>query len=265
MPVNDLDLLIGAARAAGEVAKSYVGTPLNVQHKAGNAGPVTAADYAVNRLLEEKLRNARGDFGWLSEESEDGADRLGKDRVFIVDPIDGTRSFIEGQDTWAHSLAIAENGEVTEAVVYLPVLDRLYAAKRGEGATLNGAPIHRSAATVLDDADVLATKPNMDPSYWSGPVPGFRRHHRPSLAYRMSLVAQGRFDMMFTLRPSWEWDIAAGALILTEAGATVSDQAGKPLIFNNAHPQTNGVVAGGPELHAAVLARLKPQLTLPEA
>lgn len=256
MPESDRDLLTRAAREAGKIARSYVGGPLNVQHKAGNAGPVTAADYAVNRLLEDHLRTARPDYGWLSEESEDSTARQSSASVFIIDPIDGTRSFIEGQDTWAHSLAVARNGVVTAAAVFLPELDRMYTAAAGEGATFNGAPMQASDAADLAAAKVLATKPTLDPHHWAGAVPEIKRSHRPSLAYRMCLVAQGRFDLMLTFRPSWEWDIAAGALILAEAGAQVTDKSGKPLRFNNPHPQSDGVVAGAPRLHRSVLELL---------
>jgi myo-inositol-1(or 4)-monophosphatase len=141
LPAHDLPLLIDAARMAGRVATSYVGTTAARWDKPGGAGPVTEADLAVNTLLEATLRQARPDYGWLSEESDDNALRLSQDRVFIIDPIDGTRSFVEGSDTWAHSIAVAEHGQITAAVVYLPLLDRLYAASLGGGARLNNAPI----------------------------------------------------------------------------------------------------------------------------
>lgn len=254
--MSNLDLLIDQAYEAGKVATTFVGGALDVRHKADNAGPVTAADLAVNQMLEENLRGARPDYGWLSEESEDSTARLAAKDVFIVDPIDGTRSFIEGQDTWAHSLAIATDGIITAAVVYLPMLDRLYAAETGKGATLNGEPIHCSDAPHLETARILTTAPNMKAHHWRGDVPNIKRSHRPSLAYRLSLVAQGRFDAMFTFRESWEWDIAAGALILEEAGALATDKKGMPLRFNNQTPLSNGVVAGGPSIHRKITARL---------
>ncbi len=152
---------------------------------------MTEADLAVNAMLHETLRGARPDYGWLSEESNDSAARLDRSRVFIIDPIDGTRSFIEGSDTWSHSLAVAENGRITAAVVYLPMLDRLFAAALGGGATLNGEKIGATAAQGLGDATVLATKPVMAAHHWVSGDPGFRRAHRPSLAYRLGLVARG--------------------------------------------------------------------------
>lgn len=257
MPGHDLSLLIDAARMAGRVATSFGGGTAQRWDKPGGAGPVTEADLAVNDLLHSVLRLARPDYGWLSEETEDNQNRLSKEHVFIIDPIDGTRSFVEGSSTWAHSLAIAKNGVVTAAVVYLPMREKLYAAGLGAGATLNGKPIAASEILHLSDATVLAAKPAMSAGHWaSDNEPTFKRSYRPSLAYRLALVADGRFDAMITLRRSWEWDIAAGALIVSEAGGTCSDQQGAALRFNNADPRLNGVVAGGPFVHAALVDAL---------
>ena len=255
MPETDLDLLVAAARTAARVATGYIGGDLGVQRKSDDS-PVTDADHAVNAVLEDHLRGARPDYGWLSEESPDDPARLSRARVFIVDPIDGTRSFIDGQDTWAHSLAVAEAGRITAAVVFLPVKDRLYSAALGQGAALNGAPIAVSRARDLTSARILTTRPNLEAEHWPRGVPQLQRSHRPSLAYRLSLVAEGRYDAMFTFRPSWEWDIAAGTLIASEAGAKVSDRAGAQLRFNNAHPQTDGVVVGPAPLWQEVVDRL---------
>lgn len=257
MPASDLPLLIDAARAAGRIATRYTGKSAVRWDKPGGLGPVTEADMAVNAMLERDLRAARPDYGWLSEETEDGVGRLKRDRVFIIDPIDGTRSFIDGSATWAHSLAVAEAGIVTAAVIYLPLRDKLYAAAAGRGATLNERPISVSPCLELTGAKIMAAKPNLDAKNWrDGVVPEVIRSHRPSLAYRLSLVAEGRFDAMLTLRRSWEWDIAAGELILREAGAVTSDRTGQPLRFNNSEPLLNGVVAACPALHAAVIDQL---------
>ena len=256
MPESDLDLLITAARAAGKVAQAHQGGDLQIREKDDGAGPVTAADLAVNELLEDQLRAARPGYGWLSEESADPGIRRDHDTVFIIDPIDGTRSFIEGARSWAHALAVVRHGEVTAAVVYLPMLDRLYAAQRGAGATLNGAPIRAGARADLNGAEILAARPALEPRHWPGGLPDVTRVHRPSLAYRLSLVAEGRYDAMLTLRPSWEWDIAAGSLLLEEAGAKVTDRQGGALRFNNPTPQSNGVLAANGPLHAALLKRL---------
>lgn len=258
MPEHDLNLLIDCAHAAGTVALGYTGPSAKRWDKPGDAGPVTEADLAVNTLLHQRLVDARPDYGWLSEESDDSAMRLNKSSVFIIDPIDGTRSFIEGSDTWSHSLAIAHDGKITAAVVFLPMLDRLFAASLGGGATLNGERITASEISDLNGATVLATKPVMASANWKPGAPEFRRAHRPSLAYRLGLVGQGRFDGMVTLRKSWEWDIAAGALIVTEAGGKCTDRTGANLRFNNPEPRLNGVIAAGSGLHSALLGNLAP-------
>jgi len=256
LPATDLPLLIDAARMAGRMATAFAGKTTRRWNKPGDAGPVTEADLAVNDLLMNVLRLARPEYGWLSEETEDGTARLDNERVFIIDPIDGTRSFVEGSSTWAHSIAVAEHGVITAAVIFLPMRDMLYDAALGRGARLNGAPIQSSAVRDIADATVLATKPTLLAEQWRDAVPNFKRAYRPSLAYRLGLVAQARFDAMLTLRPSWEWDIAAGALIVTEAGGACTDRSGAPLQFNNEDPRLNGVVAGGSLIHSALLTGL---------
>lgn len=253
---DDLDLLTAAAREAGRTALVFSGKSPRQWEKPDDLGPVTEADIAVDTMLRSTLLAARPDYGWLSEETTDSGARLNHDRIFIVDPIDGTRSFIEGKDTWAHSLAVAEHGIVIAAAVYLPVKGKLYSAAQGLGAWLNGRPIRASARDRLTGASILAKKPSYDSRHWPGGVPDVVRHHRPSLAYRLALVAEGRFDAMLTFRDSWEWDIAAGDLILREAGAITSDRRGGPLRFNNPHPQVDGVVAAGPQLHGEILGAL---------
>lgn len=257
MPGSDLDLLIDAAQEAGQIALHHKSKGLEINDKPDGAGPVTQADLAVDRALREGLTSARPDIAWLSEETEDDPARLSSKRVFIVDPIDGTRSFIAGETTWAHSLAIVENGVATHGVVYLPEMDLLYSASVSTGAFCNGERLSVSNISDIEDARVLATKPNMDAKHWLGAVPDFKRSHRPSLAYRLCLVAQGRYDAMLTLRPSWEWDIAAGALILAEAGAKVTDRTGIALQFNNAMPQTAGVIGAEVGLHRQIAEKLQ--------
>jgi len=252
----DLELLIATAQDAGRIAKTYFDRHVDHWQKPAGAGPVTEADLAVNAMFVEALQAARPDYGWLSEETEDAPERLDHETIFILDPIDGTRSFLEGSHTWAHSLAVAHKGHITAAVVYLPLREKLYSAARGQGAWLNGERITVSACKDLTGASLLAAKPNYDPQNWRGPVPDVKRFYRPSLAYRLSLVAQGRFDAMLTLRKSWEWDIAAGDLICQEAGAQSSDREGRALCYNNPAPSLNGVVVGPPPLHMAITKAL---------
>ena len=201
----------------------------------------------VDRMLRHELLAARQDYGWLSEETDDDPARLGTERLFIVDPIDGTRAFLEGSEDWAISLATARAGQIIAGVVYLPARKLMFAAHRSGGATLNGKPILVAADRPLEATDILATRPNFAPEYWkSGSPPPVRRSFRSSLAYRLCLVAEGKYDAMLTLRPAWEWDIAAGSLIVTEAKGQATDQAGRPLLFNTRGAQVDGLVAGGP-------------------
>ena len=256
MPDADLDLLISAAKAAGDVSSRFSGATARRWEKPDGAGPVTEADLAVNAVLHAHLTSARPNYGWLSEESEDDAQRLGKEAVFVVDPIDGTRSFANGDKTWAHALAVVKQGVTTAAAIFLPMRDLLYTASVGAGAWCNGASITASERQALDGASVLAASPALDSRNWDGPAPNIRRAYRPSLAYRMAVVADGAFDAMITLRETWEWDVAAGDLILREAGAICSDRSGAPLRFNNPRPTVNGVLAGGAALHGAMVSGL---------
>ncbi len=256
MQATDLDLLTDAARRSGQIAAGYFGQAPEVWDKPDDAGPVTAADLAVNMMLKDALLMARPDYGWLSEETEDDNARLDSETIFCIDPIDGTRAFINGTKDWAHSLAIINKGEVTAAAVYVPMRDLMFTATKGGGAHLNGNPIMPNTNTDIDAATVLTHKANCDGRFWkSGTFPDVKTAFRSSLAYRLCLVAEGKFDAMLTLRPTWEWDVAAGTLILSEAGGTVSTQRGDPARFNNPHPQLDGLVAAG-GVHSPLLALL---------
>ncbi|RMD88606.1 MAG: 3'(2'),5'-bisphosphate nucleotidase CysQ [Alphaproteobacteria bacterium] len=224
--------------------------------KGGGAGPVSEADLEVDELLRDMLCRARPDYGWLSEESEDDPARLSARRVFVIDPIDGTRAFLAGEESFAHSLAVVEDGRPVAGVVHLPARGETFTAARGGGAQCNGRPIAVSRATGADGARVLAARGQLEPRRWPGGVPPVERHFRNSLAWRMALVAGGRFDAMITLRDCWEWDIAAGALICEEAGGLVVDRHGRALVFNTAAARTPGVLAGAPAVVRDLLKRL---------
>ncbi|MCF6305855.1 MAG: 3'(2'),5'-bisphosphate nucleotidase CysQ [Rhodobacteraceae bacterium] len=259
MPARDLDLLQDAALAAGEIAKKYFRANPEIWDKTDNQGPVTEADLAIDKMLHHELLAARPDYGWLSEETEDNPDRLNHERVFIIDPIDGTRAFINGEQSFSHSLAIAEKGKIIAAIVHLPIRKQTYAASLGGGATCNGKPISPSKTAGISAAKILTTKPNLREEFWPGGVPDLERHFRPSLAYRLCLAADGRFDGMLTLRDAWEWDIAAGDLIVSEAGGMISDRLGKAPIYNNATPLLKGIIAAPKPVHADIMRALKPR------
>ena len=259
-PEADRAQLVAAAEEGGRVALSYHGRPVRSWDKPGALGPVSEADLAVNAALEARLRPLRPDYGWLSEEDADDPGRLSAERVFVVDPIDGTRAFLAGGAGFSVALAVVERGRVTAAAVHLPAHGETYAAHLGGGATLDGRPIAPSPRQDPDGADALITKGMLAAQHWPGGTPGLRHHFRSSLAWRLCLVAAGRFDATLTFRPAWEWDIAAGALIAAEAGCAVSDGAGGPLGFNLPSARLEaGVVVAPPALHARLIALRRPE------
>lgn len=260
VPENDADLqlLSEAAEEAGALALRYWKHRPSAWEKDGGAGPVSEADLAVNDLLEARLRAARPEYGWLSEESLDDPARLQADRIFVVDPIDGTRAFLNEEGGFAHALAVVERGRVVAGVVHLPVLNLHYSATATGPALLNGEPIRPSATAAVDGSTVLTSKLSDDPAQWRGPVPDYRRSLRTSLAWRLCLVAEGRFDATISLRPAWEWDIAAGSLIAERAGAVASDRLGRAIAFNSPNAQANGLVVAPQDLHADYIRRLRP-------
>lgn len=251
---DDLALLTEAARAAGVIALRHFKGNFETWEKSDKS-PVTEADFAVDRMLQAELCAARPDYGWLSEESEGAANRDSRERVFIVDPIDGTRAFIAGEQGWGTALAVAEHGSVIAAAMHLPARGETFAAALGQGATLNGVPIRASGRIELEGAATLAASSQLKDALWPGGVPPVERHFRSSLAWRLCLVAQGRFDIMVTLRAAYEWDIAAGSLIATEAGATVTDGDGAALMYNRHPDRAPGVIAAPEALHRALMAR----------
>ena len=256
MPASDLDLLREAALEAGRIAMKHFGQKPKIWNKDDGQGPVTEADLEVDAMLHARLLEAHPDAGWLSEETEDDADRLSRDKVFVVDPIDGTKSFINGNNNFSHSLAISEGGRVTVGVVHLPARGLTFEAELGKGAFLNGEPITASVAEAFEGARVLASESQFRSRLWSSAPPPVERHFRASLAYRMCLVAQGRFDAMVTLRDTWEWDVAAGVLICEEAGAIATTRQGHRAAFNQPSPRMPGMLAAAPGLHQSLMAHL---------
>jgi myo-inositol-1(or 4)-monophosphatase len=231
---DDLALLTGASREAGQIALRYWRNDPEHWEKPGEQGPVSEADLAVNAALSARLRTARPGYGWLS----------------------GTRAFLAREECFAISLAVVRDHQPVVGVVFLPALDRLYAASVDGPATCNGTGITCSNRDKLTGADVLTTRASLDPAQWPGGVPGITRSFRASLAYRLCLAAEGRHDAMLTLRDAWEWDIAAGALIAMRAGCVVTDRLGHPLRFNAPHPRAQGTIAANPALSAQFLQAL---------
>lgn len=254
LPDKDLQLLLDAGQAAAEIARKHFKTTVEIWDKGDNQGPVTAVDLEIDRMLRAEFATNRPDYAWLSEESDDDPARLHADRVFIVDPIDGTRSFIAGQENFAISIAIAHHGQITHGVVNMPVKQRVYCAHKGGGAWLNNEPLQISQAQHVKNANVLIAKKQFTSGHWRIERPPIKQHFRSSLAYRLSLVAQGRFDAMLTLGDTWEWDVAAGDIIVTEAGGSIADRKARSVCYNNTTPKLSGFCAANLILLPKLLA-----------
>jgi myo-inositol-1(or 4)-monophosphatase len=264
---DDPTLIEHAAREAGAIARSYFGGDYKAWDK-GKGQPVTDADIAIDRFLHDTLLGARADHGWLSEETRDDPARVGMARVFVVDPIDGTVAFIKGRPHFAIAIAIVEDNRPIAAVVYNPVLDECFTAAKGEGARLNGAPIHASARAAIEGCRMLGDKPMFDHPGWSvapnTPWPPMHIETRNSIAYRMALVADGRFDAALALSAKCDWDLAAADLIVHEAGGLVTDHRGNTLHYNGAVPLQRTMLAAAPGLHPRLVEKLQ-NLRLPPA
>jgi myo-inositol-1(or 4)-monophosphatase len=256
LELSDLELIVDAAHEAGELAGVLRRRGLEIEYKAGDSTPVTNADLAADALLTRRLRAARPDYGWLSEETADDADRLSCKRLFVVDPIDGTRAFLNDKPWWAVSIAIVEGVRPTAGVVFAPQLEETYAAAAGAGATLNGAAIHASAATRLEDSGMVADPRLFTLPHWPEPWPPMRVAQRNSTAYRMCLVASGAFDAAVTLMAKHDWDLAAADLIAGEAGCFVGNHTGAAFVYNGAKPVQANLICAAPGLAPLILGRV---------
>jgi myo-inositol-1(or 4)-monophosphatase len=254
----ELELISAAAREAGRIALDYRARGLTVHSKPGGS-PVSDGDLAVDAFLKDVLLRARPDYGWLSEETPDNPDRLSADRVFIVDPIDGTTAYIGKEPWFVIAIAVVEEGQPIAGVIHAPVLEEHYVAIAGGGAQMNGEPIHASRACVLEGA-TMAGDPRMFKSpRWPEPWPEeMQVSQRNALAYRMAVVAAGDFDAAVSMGWKNDWDVAAGDLIAREAGALCTDPLGRPLVFNSPRARNPGLVCAAPGLHPLILARTAP-------
>jgi myo-inositol-1(or 4)-monophosphatase len=245
---RELDVAIAAARAAGVVIRRYYDTPVAVREKSHD-NPVTAADEEANRAIRTIVSEAFPDDGWLSEETADSKARLERPRVWVVDPLDGTKEFIQHIPEFGVCVALVEHGDPCVAVTYDPVGDRVYAARRGAGTTINGTPVRVSATASLGAARVLASRSENARGEWDPYKPHCRVELTGSVAFKLALVAAGEADATFSLTPKNEWDICSGTLLVREAGGTITDRDGKPLRFNQPDPLRPGLIAASPALY----------------
>ena len=246
-------MLVDAARTAGAIARRFF--------YAGNAKawdksenhPVTEADIAVNDYLESTLQAARPHYGWLSEETKDDASRNTCQRSFVIDPIDGTRAFMDGKPHFTICLAVIEAGNTVVGVVYNPILEEMYQAHLGGGAFLNCKVIAPREKTNIADIHMIGYPRKFKRLGW----PDMRVSIRNSMAYRIAMVAAGQRDATVAFTPKSDWDLAAATIIASEAGALITDLDGQAFHFAKDHVRENGVICASPRLHALLLEKVK--------
>lgn len=243
--------VVEITQTAGDLALGYfrpgAKTSAAINRKAGGS-PVTEADHSVNRYLEEKLRILLPYAGWLSEESTDSGERIGRDVVMVIDPIDGTRGFAAGERTWAVSVALIYRQRPVVGVVHAPALGETYLAVKNSGAWMNGQPIACSARKKLDASALVAGPLSMATELRGVGLEFDLLPKIPSLALRIVKVASGVFDAGLVSANSHDWDIAAADLILAEAGGRLTSLYGRELLYNRSTTQHGELIAGPQQL-----------------
>lgn len=247
---RDLDLLLTAALSAGDAAMTYFRNAPETWWKNEGRSPVTAADYAANDILIEMLRAARPSYGWLSEETEDDGARLDFETLFVVDPIDGTRAFVNGLATWCVSAAVVHRGRPVAGVLVAPALGETFSASLTGTALKNGHPISvRKPDGTLAIASPAEAFKRIDAAYGGT---ARRVEHIPSLAYRLAMIADGRIDATLVHPNSHDWDIAAAELILERAGGRLVELDSGHVGYNGASISHGAMCAA----HETALERL---------
>jgi myo-inositol-1(or 4)-monophosphatase len=252
---RDAALLTETVREAGALALSLFRTELKNWTK-GASSPVSEADIAVNDLIEKRLRSATPDYGWLSEESADDEARLGKNMVWIVDPIDGTRGYLAGREDWCVSVALVEGASPVLAAVFAPASDEFFFAARGRGATRSHVSIHATSGTELDFSRVAGPKPLVERLSRSSDE--IVLHPRiGSLALRLCRVGEGRLDAAFAGGQSRDWDLAAANLIVQEADGNMTALSGEAILYNRREVTHGVLVAAGRDRHARIVEHFR--------
>jgi len=255
-PSDDTKLLVATLREAGNIARRYYGGKYKTWNKS-HGNPVSDADIEIDRFLKHTLLPQRPDYGWLSEETDDDPARLSCERVFVVDPIDGTYGFLKQRPQFTIVAAVVENGRPVAASIYNPITGEMFEATQGTGALKNGGRIFVSTRSGFEGAKLLAEKKLMDPARWATPWPeSVIAETRASVAYRMALVASGEFDATLSLTQKSDWDLAAADLIVHEAGGLVTTRESDLLIYNRQSVIHHSLICAGPQLHRRILTRL---------
>lgn len=245
---HELELAIAAARAGGAVVAKYYKGEYEVHEKAPD-NPLTVADTEADAVIKATVLGAFPGDGWLSEETADTTERLSKSRVWIVDPLDGTKEFTQHIPEFCVCVALVVDGVVQVGVSYNPAEDLLFAARRGGGTTLNGKPVHCTPQASVADAVVLASRSEDKRGEWDAYKSRMKVKLTGSVAYKFALIAAGMADATFSLTPKNEWDICAGTMLVEEAGGVVTDRYGKPLTFNNPKTLLPGLIAASSVLY----------------
>lgn len=241
-----LERIQSALNAAREVFARFTPGEIDAEYKAGH-DPVTEADRAVDAVLRQNL--LREGEGWLSEESVDDPSRLAKSRVWVVDPLDGTREFVLGLPEFCVSIGFVENGHPVAGGIYNPATKETIIGSIDSGILYNGQPARTSQRTSLQGALILASRSEVKRGEWQQFAGGeFEVRAMGSVAYKLALVAAGKADVTFTLTPKNEWDVAAGAALVQSAGGFVATLDNMPLRCNNRNPLLSGLLASGPYL-----------------
>jgi myo-inositol-1(or 4)-monophosphatase len=250
----DAELLENAVREAGALARSLFYQSMKGWTKS-DGSPVTEADLAVDKVLKARLHDVRPDYGWLSEETPDTEARLGRRHVWIVDPIDGTRAFAQGGDEWCVAAALLIDGRPALAAIYRPMTEDFYEARQSEGARLNGKTLRVANSRELAQARILGNASALKQLQAHAPVEAVASGSTP-LAMRLARVAQGDLDAALSTTPKHDWDLAAGDLLVHEAGGTVTGLSGKKFTYNRRETRQSNYVASSHALHAALLEQL---------
>ncbi len=249
------DALEAVVREAGALARAAFGKPIRTWAKEHNS-PVSEVDIAVNDLLRERLSMLAPDAGWLSEETEDEPTRLKAARVWIVDPIDGTRSFIAGRPDWTISVALVEARRPIVAALYAPVSEEFFRAVAGAGATRNAVAMMACQGGEIAGARIGGPKPVLD--RLAATAPAFNVMPRVhSLALRLARVADGTLDAAFASNTSRDWDLAAADLLVHESGGALTTAGGATLAYNGVTTVHDVLVAAGLARHRALMALLR--------
>lgn len=252
---KDYALLKQAVHEAGDIARRFFkGNLKSWDKKPGD--PVSEADIAIDSHFRDRLLAARPDYGWLSEETADDPARLDKSRIWVVDPIDGTRSFIAGKPEFTICAALVEEGSPVLGIVYNPILDEFYEAIRDGGAYLNDKRIFCSEKSELQNGRFLSSRKAFEWHGWLEDAPGATFDHVNSIAYRMVKVASQHMDASLSFTAKSDWDVAAADIILQEAGGVSTTTSGEPLLYNNKSIEHRNVISSGSALHPALMDML---------